>query len=111
MKIKPAEYTKPVAEPKAKSADPEVVALVTPLVERGIDTAFSVDTTKASAAADKAKIQVAVNSLGFTAREVEKLDEDTLKSLEDDADVTLTFVVRPKRKPRGSQGEDAPASE
>lgn len=98
MKITPAEYSRPVAE---KVIDPEVVKLVSPFAQKGIDTAFAVETTKADAAADKAKIQAAVNSLGYTARQVDALAEDVFESLEDDADVTLTFVIRPKRKPRG----------
>lgn len=103
MKITPAKYSRPVAE---KVIDPEVVKLVSPFVQKGIDTAFAVETTKADAAADKAKIQAAVNSLGHTARQVDALAEDVFDSLEDDADVTLTFVIRPKRKPRG-EGKSA----
>ena len=98
MKITPAEYSRPVAE---KVIDPEVVKLVSPFAQKGIDTAFAVETTKADAAADKAKIQAAVNWLGYTARQIDVLPEDEFKALDDSAEVTLTFVIRPKRKPRG----------
>lgn len=109
-KIKPATYEKTVTPraPRELTEDSPFVKELRPYVEKGIDTAFAVETTKKESAADKANIQAAVNYLGFTAREVEKIDADTLKSLEDDADVTLTFVVRPKRKPRG---EGASAAE
>lgn len=99
MKVTEATYSRTVAE---TTVNPEVLKLVQPFAEKGIDTAFAVETTKAEAAADKAKIQVAVNSLGYTAREVDKLAEDNFKALDDSADVTLTFVIRPKRKPRGA---------
>ena len=102
MKVTEATYTPKVAEAKV---DAEVVALVQPHVERGIDAAFAVETTKADAAADKRKIQDAVNSLGHTAREVEKMDEKEFAALDDRADVTLTFVIRPKRKPRQAKDE------
>ena len=99
MKVTEATYTRPVAE---TTVNPEVLKMVAPFAQKGIDTAFAVETTKAEAAVDKAKIQVAVNSLGYTAREVDKLAEDDFKALDDSADVTLTFVIRPKRKPRGA---------
>ena len=99
MKVTEATYSRPVAE---TTVNPEVLKLVQPFAEKGVDTAFAVETTKAESAADKAKMQVAVISLGYTAREVDKLAEDDLKALDNSADVTLTFVIRPKRKPRGA---------
>lgn len=108
MKVTEATYSRPVAE---TPVNPEVLKLVQPFAAKGIDTAFAVETTKAEAAADKAKIQVAVNSLDYTAREVDKLAEDDFKALDDSADVTLTFVIRPKRKPRGAGQTAKPDAE
>lgn len=103
-RLAPAEYTKPTP---AEKPNPFVEA-VRPFVEQGIDTAFAVEFEAKDYKAEKLLIQKAVNSLGFSTREVETTwdneNEPTGKTA-----VKSTFLIRPPRKRKGS--EDAAESD
>lgn len=98
-KITATEYTKPVPAEK----DNPFIEVVKPFAEKGIDTAFAVEFTADEYKAEKLLIQRAVNTHGFSAREVETTWDDELSGK---SPVKSTFVIRPQRKRKG-EGDTA----
>lgn len=102
-KITASTYTRPVPEAK----DNPFVEVLKPFAEKGIDTPFAVEFDGVDYKTEKKLIQLAANEYGFSAREVEtdwddEIEQKTVKS---------TFLIRPKRAPRGSKKSEAPATE
>lgn len=107
-KFKPATYTRPAPVEK----DNPFVEHLRPFAEKGIDTAFEVETTAAEYKADKIQIQKAVNILGFSAREVENTwDDELAPSYEGSEKITAKFLIRPRRKAKGEGDAEQPAAE
>jgi hypothetical protein len=95
-KLAPATYEKPTT---AEKPNPYVEG-VKQYTDKGVDTAFQVTFDPGEYKSDKLLIQKAVNTHGFSAREVQTTykDDDTVK-------VTSTFLVRPLRKRKGDTHE------
>ena len=74
--------------------------------DKGIDTAFAVETTADEYKADKLLIQKAVNVHGFSAREVQTTWEDGQSGK---TPVKATFVIRPARKSKAA--DESPAED
>lgn len=90
-KLTSATYEKPTPEEKPNP----FIDAVKQYTDKGIDTAFAVESTAGEYKAEKLLIQKAVNAHGFSAREVETTWSD---ELEDGDAVKSTFLVRPARK-------------
>lgn len=94
-KVTKAEYIRPASV----EAHNEYIEILRPYAEAGEDTAFKVEfDSHADYRATKLKIQKAMNTLGFTARQVATtFTEDG----DPEAPVESTFLVRPARKAKG----------
>jgi len=100
-----AKITETVYEKPAPVETPNpFIDVVKPYTDKGIDTAFAVEFDAKDYKAEKLQIQKAVNTHGFSAREVQTTwDADA--EYKGDEPIKATFVIRPKRKARGESNE------